>query len=401
MSTAIISDGQVAGKQKDDARQEKNLPTRIPQLDGLRGLAILLVILCHYVGNAAHRPLGYWPHQMLSAFTVGWSGVDLFFVLSGFLIGGILLDARDAKNYFRVFYLRRAHRILPIYYLWTLLYAGLILAALSFFPGRYPVTTGDLVQVPIHLLFLQNFWIGMPTFAWIWFVVTWSLAVEEQFYLMMPPIIRFCSVRTLVWILSATIVTAPLFRVVVYRITHNPFSASFPMPGRADALAWGVLVAAAWRAPEFRQYLAEHRRLLQVITGVLLLGIGMLSPWLARPAGLVTLTVGISGLALLFSCLLMLVLSQPEGWPAQFVKWSFLRSLGTISYCVYILHDTFNQLAHRRMLHDTPQIYNIQGVGVTLLALAATLAVASLSWRFLEKPLIGRGHKYAYNYLIS
>jgi peptidoglycan/LPS O-acetylase OafA/YrhL len=127
----------------------------------------------------------------------------------------------------------------------------------------------------------------------------------------------------------------------------------------------------------------------------------MLLPWLARPAGLVTLTAGISGLALLFGSLLLLVLSQPEGWPARLSRWGLLRSLGTISYCVYILHDTFNQLAHRILLHDTPQTYNIQGVGVTLLALAATLAVASLSWRFLEKPLIGRGHKYVYNYTIS
>ena len=80
---------------------------RIPELDGLRGLAILLVILYHYVGGADHKPLGYWPHRALSAFTVGWSGVDLFFVLSGFLIGGILLEARGAPNYFRAFYMRR------------------------------------------------------------------------------------------------------------------------------------------------------------------------------------------------------------------------------------------------------------------------------------------------------
>ena len=75
-----------------------HLSGRIPELDGLRGLAILLVILCHYVGNPDHTPLGFWPHRFLLAFTVGWSGVDLFFVLSGFLIGGILLDARSART---------------------------------------------------------------------------------------------------------------------------------------------------------------------------------------------------------------------------------------------------------------------------------------------------------------
>jgi peptidoglycan/LPS O-acetylase OafA/YrhL len=65
---------------------------RVPELDGLRGLAILLVIICHYVADAEHAQLGFWPDHFLSAMSVGWSGVDLFFVLSGFLIGGILLD---------------------------------------------------------------------------------------------------------------------------------------------------------------------------------------------------------------------------------------------------------------------------------------------------------------------
>ncbi len=159
---------------------------RVPELDGLRGLAILLVIICHYVGNANHGAVGKWQYRMLSAFNIGWSGVDLFFVLSGFLIGGILLDQRESLNYFRAFYMRRVFRILPLYYGWTLLFGVLVLAATWLAPGRFPVAYQDLWQVPVHLLFLQNFWIGMQKWPWIWFVVTWSLAVEEQFYLVAP-----------------------------------------------------------------------------------------------------------------------------------------------------------------------------------------------------------------------
>src|SRR4051812_29644703 len=99
---------------------------RVPELDGLRGVAIGLVILCHYVANAEHRGLGVWAHRALSGLTFGWSGVDLFFVLSGFLIGGILDDAREAPHYFRAFYLRRVHRILPVYYSWVLLFAVVV-----------------------------------------------------------------------------------------------------------------------------------------------------------------------------------------------------------------------------------------------------------------------------------
>src|SRR5258708_22658177 len=188
---------------------------RILELDGLRGLAILLVILCHYVGNPNHAPLGFWPNRFLSAFTVGWSGVDLFFVLSGFLIGGILLDARKSPHYFRAFYMRRVFRILPIYYLWTLLFAATVIGALVFFPGRLGVTSGDLLRVPVQLLFLQNIFIGMPHFTWTWFVVTWSLAIEEQFYLLAPPLIRYLSRAAMIRLLASVLFIAPVLRFFV------------------------------------------------------------------------------------------------------------------------------------------------------------------------------------------
>ncbi len=99
---------------------------RVPELDGLRGLAILLVLICHYVGNATHAPLGFVLDHVFTVMSVGWSGVDLFFVLSGFLIGGILLESRDSPRFFQTFYIRRIHRILPIYYLWILLYIAVV-----------------------------------------------------------------------------------------------------------------------------------------------------------------------------------------------------------------------------------------------------------------------------------
>jgi Acyltransferase family len=121
---------------------------RIPELDGLRGLAILLVMLCHYVGNPDHSPLGFLPHRFFLAFTAGWSGVDLFFVLSGFLIGGILLEARDSPNYFRTFYIRRVFRILPIYYLWTPLFALIVVVSRTLFPGHLDASWHELLRVP-------------------------------------------------------------------------------------------------------------------------------------------------------------------------------------------------------------------------------------------------------------
>ncbi|MEQ1474701.1 MAG: acyltransferase, partial [Candidatus Acidiferrum sp.] len=190
---------------------------RIAELDGLRGLAILLVILCHYVGNPDHSPLGFLPHRFLLAFTAGWSGVDLFFVLSGFLIGGILLEARDSPNYFRTFYTRRVFRILPIYYLWTMLFAFVVIVGVTFFAGRLATSRHELLRVPVQLLFLQNIFIGMPKFPWMWFGVTWSLAIEEQFYLVAPPFIRILSRRQLATALTASIIMAPMLRFMLFR----------------------------------------------------------------------------------------------------------------------------------------------------------------------------------------
>lgn len=382
---------------------EKGVPGdpggRIPELDGLRGLAILLVIVCHYIGGAEHAPLGFWMHHALTVLSIGWSGVDLFFVLSGFLIGGILMDAREAPNYFRTFYLRRVHRILPVYYLWILLYGVLVGGAMWLLPGRFGVGSQDLLQIPLYLLFLQNLHYSLTPFQWTWFNVTWSLAVEEQFYLLAPPLIRFLSIRRITWVLAATIGLAPLLRLLVFRSLAPPlgsYAAVLTMPCRADALAFGIFLAMAWRKEEFRAFLDGHRLLLQRVLLALLLGVAGLLWWLVRPTNGVMISVGYTWLAAFYSCLVLLVLAQKQGWVGGVMRWGVLRGLGVISYCVYIVHETLNLLAHQLLLHGRPEVYDFKGVGVTLLSLVLTLVVASLSWRYFEKPLIRRGHGYSY-----
>lgn len=391
------TDSVVVGAAQKPVSSLPELGGRIPELDGLRGLAILLVVICHYIASAEHAPLGFWPHHILSALTVGWSGVDLFFILSGFLIGGILLDVRNCPHYFRPFYMRRVFRILPIYYLWTLIYAAFIAGALWLLPGRFPAVPGDLQRVPLQLLFLQNMFYAMTPFQWMWFSVTWSLAVEEHFYLLAPPLIRFLTVRRVVYILVAIICLVPMLRVIVLRnFSQGSFAAVLATPCRADALASGVLLAVAWRKVWFRAVLVKRRLLLQRALLVLLLGVGALLWWLAHPLNIVTVAIGFTWLAMFYSCLMLVVLSHTQGWVAAVMRWRVLRWLGAISYCVYVVHLTINMLAHRILLHAPPQVYNAKGLGVTLLAAVLTLAVATLSWRYFEKPLIRRGHTYLY-----
>ncbi len=377
---------------------------RIPELDGLRGLAILMVIICHYIANASHAPLGFVGNHLLTILDVGWSGVDLFFVLSGFLIGGILLESRASRNYFKTFYLRRAHRILPIYYLWILLYIAFLCAAVYLIPNPVllsppgkALAAQDISAFPKYVFFLQNIFYSPRVFEWIWFIVTWSLAVEEQFYLVAPPLIRFLSRRTLIITLSLTVCVAPILRWFCFRyLPQLDHFYQFGMPCRADALSLGILAALGWRWVPFQKFLKDHPVVLQrivVYLGVILVG---LLWWLARPPNVVTVTIGYSVLAFFFVALLLLVLSQTGAFPARLMRATWLRRLGTISYCVYIIHLTVNQLLHRFLLHAEPSITDWRGILLTLSALGLTLLVASVSWRYFEKPLFRRGHKFSY-----
>jgi len=370
---------------------------RIPELDGLRGLAILLVIVCHYIASADHQQLGYWWDRGLTALSVGWSGVDLFFVLSGFLIGGILLDARGSPRYFRTFYLRRVYRILPIYFAWIGLYIAVVLAASSLLKKPSFTSLHDLRIVPIYILFLQNIFYSLNIFQWRWFVVTWSLAVEEQFYLFAPVVIGFLSRRRLVLALAGVVALAPVLRFLAFAYLGKwYYLPQFAMPCRADALALGILAAVAWRDARFREWLKEHPAVLQRTFAYLLVVLAGMMWWLGRPNGLVTYTAGYSVLGIFYTCFLLLVMSQSDGPVARVVRARWLRYLGGISYCVYVVHLAMDEFASEILLGTRPRIYDAKGIAVSVLALGITWAVAASSWKYFERPLIRRGHRYAY-----
>lgn len=370
---------------------------RIPELDGLRGIAILLVFLAHYLGGAGHLHLKSPIRHIFAAANAGWSGVDLFFVLSGFLIGGILLEAKAAPHYFRAFYMRRVYRILPVYYSWILLYAIVVAIALTGGPNPFLVSLRELKQIFPQLLFLQNFQFSLFPFQQAWFVVTWSLAVEEQFYLFTPLIIRFLSTGKLVIALLAAVAGAPLIRFLVFRYWFpNTLAAVYLLPCRADALALGVLLAVGWRSEALRAFTVRHRAMLQGTLLFLFAGVCGTLKWMVGQVTLLRATVGYSWFALLYGCLLLLALSQTDTWLAAILRWKSLRWLGRVSYCVYIIHLTILLLLQQLILHSAPQLDNPQGVAVTALAALLTLALAALSWRYFEKPLIRRGHTYVY-----
>jgi peptidoglycan/LPS O-acetylase OafA/YrhL len=173
---------------------------RVPELDGLQGVAIFLVVVFHYISQEGVTLTGTFSHALQRFVILGWSGVDLFFVLSGFLIGGILMDARESASYYGTFYARRFFRIIPIYYLWITTYIVLIGLA----GARIQALSNSGVAPPLgfpvysYYAFLQNFSTsGFPGLAGAWFGHLWSLAVEEQFYLIAPLVVRFVAPRKL------------------------------------------------------------------------------------------------------------------------------------------------------------------------------------------------------------
>lgn len=277
------------------------------------------------------RRYNYWPET----FPGGVSGVDLFFVLSGYLIGGILLDNRGASGFFTTFYGRRAFRILPLYWLLLALYPDSGLPVWWY--AVFGQNAGWLIAAP--------FPVGHPLF------VTWSLAVEEQFYLVLPVLVAVLPQRWLVRVLWSCVLLAPLWRYGLCRL-DSP-GAFFLLPGRLDALMGGTLIAC------FTRGYARSRLLWAALA-------------LAAPAQELVLNQfdasyrsWLSAVALGFCATLWLNLRLP---PTRLTTLRPLAWLGIGAYSIYLFH--------------IPIVYL---TGSVALAVPVTLAVAWVSWHCIDR----------------
>ena len=199
---------------------------RVPELDGIRGIAILLVLATHFGYPAAG------PGLFRNMLSLGWVGVDLFFVLSGFLITGILLATKGRANYFQRFYLRRLFRILPIYYAFLIL----IFHGLPFL-GRSVTGAGEAW----YWLYIANWRNGSSPYLQHF----WSLAIEEQFYLGWPLLVHLCSRRSSKLVCVSIVLLSPVVRFLAFQMGVSPFTVYEVTPLRLDGLAFGALLALA------------------------------------------------------------------------------------------------------------------------------------------------------------
>ncbi len=346
-----------------------------------------MVVVFHYVYLAAENGAPRFVNALARVTGLGWSGVDLFFVLSGFLIGGILLDARGSHNYFRVFYKRRTCRIFPLYF--AFLAMVFVLARFSslqlMFEPRIPWQ--------VCVTFSQNFWMAIHSVESMGILnPTWTLAVEEQFYLVIPALIYFVKPQRLVLILASGIVLAPLIRLTLFLVNPQLKIAIFALlPCRMDALLLGVAAAYYLRQQRVWKILCAHRRALWTVIELLTLVCVVVSVWVSPgdPPTFFARVLEFDCLDLLFVCILLMSLVDEKLVAVLRTRW--LRGLGNIAYGVYLL----NLLVFWVVLILLGKRSN-RGVIAAMVALILTVAIARVSWEWFEKPLVRIGHKEGY-----
>jgi peptidoglycan/LPS O-acetylase OafA/YrhL len=351
----------------------------VPELDGLRGIAIFLVLIHHF-----------WPkHGRLAEYgalpAMGWIGVDLFFVISGFLITGILLDTREDPGYYRNFYARRALRILPLYYLFV---CGVFVVYPLSFSHDFDLTAfRQETRSPFwYLCYVSNFPTAITGEQPFWMLhPLWSLAIEEQFYILFPLLVAALRPRQLAIVLVSLLVLAPLFRLAsyVYRPGnwYLPFEAT---PARVDVLAWGCLLALDLRRGN-RWLTPRIAGAVLAVAMLLLLGTAALTG--LPHEGYFAQVWSYSVVALAWAALVLWTVLQRGRAPTAGLRLRPVRHLGKICYGLYLLHlpaeDSILRVSARLGLHWDPNsalLFGVKCVGALLLA--------QLSWTFFESRLL-------------
>ena len=345
--------------------------SRVYELDGIRGCAILMVMIGHLSLGAEHLN---WPHALVKILDHGWMGVDLFFVLSGFLISGIFLDGKESRHYFRNFYARRALRILPLY-----------LCVIAVLWICYPHSSAYAL---LSLAFLANFYHAFGISEPKGMAILWSLAVEEHFYLLWPTIIKAVSRHVLLIVSILLFVLTPVLRGVAAAHIANPEDVYYFSFYRFDGMALGALIAIWVRS---RNY--DRRRSFLIALGFV--GAAVSTIVIGRPFGVlgrgpVALALRFTQGQLIFGSILLIAFSNQGRLITAPLRSKLLVLAGELSYCLYLIHLALIDFVGKALSRIASQAFG--GTQMLLLksaiVFALSFAIASLSWVYFESPIL-------------
>lgn len=356
---------------------------RVVELDGLRGIAIGLVIALHLIIRPNYAA---WEQLLGGSITrlldMSWAGVDIFFVLSGFLIGGIIIDNRASRNFYVAFYSRRTARIFPPYFL---------LLTLAFLPLGSLGVQADSGAVPFgaYVTFTANLFTSAGHAPSYWLGPLWSISIEEQFYILAPLCLRLVPGVLTPWLLVAVVTGSAALRTSwSLGLMEHSFSYWDFTLTRLDGLGLGVLAAWLVREPGFVHWAAARTRWLNW----LLVGLIGLGAWFSQQPDRLLLGPGILVLSLAAFVSILLLQINPATRMASMLRVPPLVVLGRYSYFLYLFHMPVFWVVQSVLTRD-----NFAAPFVTAVSLLLVGTLAVISWRYLESPLIRLGRRIPYS----
>jgi peptidoglycan/LPS O-acetylase OafA/YrhL len=376
-----------------------------PELDGIRGWACASVLLAHCLTGVIKAPPGsFWESFNSHTLWVFLGGVDLFFVLSGFLIGGILIDAKTLagsslnwRDYAANFWIRRIARIFPVAYLLIATYCVALFVRNRFGIAQFDnwLLADPRPPVLSFVTFTQSWWIAAGGYGGPrWLGITWSLAIEEQFYLLFPFAVYFLPRKWLVAVVIACLVAAPVLRDVLERLFGSWYAPYVLLPSRVDGLMFGVAVALIIRNQSTFHLVRLFRRPLDFVALVILyLIMSNYAPlWWPGPSGAIY-PLKQSLLALMWAIVILRVFTYERSIFNAVWRTTVLVKIGLISYGLYMYHQAVNGLVHGLLFDQEPTIANVSDVVAGLGVLVIAFGIATLSYIYFESPIRRLGQR--------
>jgi peptidoglycan/LPS O-acetylase OafA/YrhL len=357
--------------------------SRIPELDGIRAIAIWMVLLLHVVTGYDNPPgaLAFMPRPIWLILGHGWLGVDLFFMLSGFLITGILLDSKDRPAYFKNFYIRRFLRIMPLYFavvlVWSLCYRG---------HGKYFLLSSVFGANLAPLLHA-----GTPHGPG----VLWSLAVEEHFYLLWPAIVYCLDRRKVLFLCAALIIGCPILRGIFVARGMDPEVIYVLTWFRLDGLAAGAALA-IWARSDYCERRSAYKIIAALLGGLVVMSLVGARFGLFGTKTVVGVALRYTQAYLFFASLFIFTLMYRDTIWTAVLRRPFMQFTGALSYCLYLVHLSLGDLYQFLFVRRYPLPL---GPSTTVLVrgaffIGASFAIAALSRKYLEEPFLALKDKF-------